>query len=235
MIIIPAIDIMGGKVVRLQKGDPTRSTIYGDSPSEFALKWESEGADMLHIVDLDATLSLGSNSAIIEQMSSQSSIPLEIAGGLRSVDTALKAASRNNRIVLGTMALTDTDSLFSLRDKLGSSRIVVSLDHRSGIIAVKGWTEQTEMGLAETLDSLISQGISEFMITDVERDGMKSGPELDMLEDACKRKANVIASGGVSSIDDIAKIEKCGAYGAILGRAIYDNALSIKEAKAVCL
>lgn len=235
MIVIPAIDIMGGKVVRLEKGDPKNATVYGDNPLEFAKRWASEGADMLHIVDLDATLGVGSNTKIIEQISAESDIPIEIAGGLRSVDAALAAAGNKNRIILGTMALTDPDSVIILRDKLGASRVVVSLDHRSGIVAIRGWTQTTDMGLVDMMDSLIARGIGEFMITDVDRDGMKSGPELDMFADACARKANVIASGGISSADDIARVKECGAYGAILGRAMYDNTLSIREARgAAC-
>lgn len=231
MIIIPAIDIMGGKVVRLKKGDPANQTIYGNDPLEFARRWESEGADMLHIVDLDATLGLGSNSEAIAQISTESGIPVEIAGGLRSVDVALGAAGQNNRIVLGTMALTDIDSAVALRDKLGSSRVVISLDHRAGMVAIRGWTQTTGMALADAMDSLVARGFTEFMITDVDRDGMQVGPELDRLADACTRKANVIASGGISGAGDITTVRKCGAHGVILGRAIYEGALGVHEAK----
>ncbi len=235
MIIIPAIDIMGGKVVRLQKGDPKNATVYGDDPPEFARRWASEGADMLHIVDLDATLGTGSNAGIIGQISAESGIPVEIAGGLRSIDAALAAAGDHNRIVLGTMPLTDPDSAMALRDRLGPSRVVVSLDHRAGVIAIRGWTETTGLGLTDAMDSLMARGMTEFMITDVDRDGMKGGPETDRFVDACTRKANVIASGGITDAGDVAAVKKCGAYGAILGRAIYDNTLGIREARdAAC-
>lgn len=235
MMVIPAIDIMGGNVVRLRQGDPKNSTVYGSDPLEFAKRWESDGADMLHIVDLDATLGLGSNADTIELISRESKIPIEIAGGLRSIDRALEAAKEQNRIIVGTMALTDRDSLLSLRDTLGPSRVVVSLDHRKGSIVIRGWTELTDMGLADTMDSLISEGITEFMLTDVNRDGMMTGPELDLFASACTRSANVIASGGITSADDIAELGKRGASGVILGRAIYEKSLSLREARdAAC-
>ena len=235
MMVIPAIDIMDSKVVRLRRGDPAEKTVYGDDPSEFARRWMAEGADMLHIVDLDATLGLGSNSGLIAKVAAESGIPVEVAGGLRSVDAAMAAAGESNRVVVGTMALSDRASLARLRDTLGASRLVVSLDHRGGSIVIRGWTEGTGTGLAEAMDSLISDGISEFMITDVGRDGMMAGPELDLLAEACSRRANVIASGGIAGAEDIRKVRMCGAAGVILGRAIYDQSLGLKDARdAAC-
>ena len=233
MIVIPAIDIMNGNVVRLCKGDPKNPTIYGSDPLEFAKHWEEKGADMLHIVDLDATLGLGANSKIIDTIATNSKIKVEYAGGLRSIESATRAAGKNNKIIVGTMALTDTDSLYSIRDLLGKSRVIVSLDHHDGNLVTHGWTSRTNKRLLDTLDSLIKGGISEFMITDVNRDGMMAGPETFFMAQACSRQANIIASGGITNINDIIKIKECGAQGVILGRCIYDKRLELADALEV--
>lgn len=235
MMVIPAIDIMDGNVVRLRRGDTKDATIYGDDPAEFARRWVRGGADMLHIVDLDAALGRGSNSEVIESITCESGVPVEIAGGLRSIDAATAAAGDRNRVIVGTMAFSDRDSVIRLRDSLGASRVVVSLDHRGGDVVIRGWTEGAGMHLMDAMDSLISDGITEFMITDVDRDGMMAGPELSLLGDACRRRANVVASGGISSPGDIAAVRERGASGVILGRAIYDKSLSLQEARgAAC-
>lgn len=235
MMVVPAVDIMGGSVVRLRRGDPGQATVYGDDPSAFARRWASEGADMVHVVDLDATLGRGSNSAAIARLASESSVPVEVAGGLRDRRAAMDAAGERNRIVLGTMALADRDSLLWLRDRLGAARVVVSLDHRAGAVLVRGWTAGAGTRVAEAMDSLIADGITEFMVTDVDRDGMMAGPELDLLSAACSRRARVIASGGIASAADVAAVRERGAHGAILGRAIYDGRLGVREARgAAC-
>lgn len=235
MMVVPAVDIMGGSVVRLRRGDPAQKTTYGDDPAAFARRWASEGADMIHVVDLDATLGRGSNSGAIGRLASESSVPVEVAGGLRDVQAAMDAAGARNRVVLGTMALVDRDSLLWLRDRLGPERVVVSLDHRAGAVLVRGWTAGAGTTVAEAMDSLIADGITEFMVTDVDRDGMMAGPELDLLAAACSRSARVIASGGIASAADVAAVRERGAHGAILGRAIYDGRLGVREAReAAC-
>ncbi|MCY4252267.1 MAG: 1-(5-phosphoribosyl)-5-[(5-phosphoribosylamino)methylideneamino] imidazole-4-carboxamide isomerase [Thaumarchaeota archaeon] len=235
VIVVPAIDVMGGSVVRLRRGDPSQRTDYGDDPSAFALRWESEGADMIHIVDLDATLGRGSNTAAIARLAAESRVPVEVAGGLRDVEAAMGAAGERNRIVLGTMALADRDSLLWLRDRLGAARVVVSLDHRAGAVLVRGWTAGAGATVAEAMDSLVADGITGFMVTAVDRDGMMAGPELDILAAACSRPARVIASGGIASAADVAAVRERGAHGVILGRAIYDGRLGVREARgAAC-
>ncbi len=233
--MIPAIDIMGGAVVRLRKGDPEQSTIYGDDPAEFSRRWASEGADMIHIVDLDATLGRGSNAEAIARLASESRVPVEVAGGLRDINAAIAAAGTRNRIVLGTMALADRDALLWLRDTLGPSRVVVSLDHRAGRVLMRGWTASAGASVTDAMDSLMADGLTEFMVTDVDRDGMMAGPELNLLADACSRNAHVIASGGIASAADVVSVRERGAHGVILGRAIYDEQLGVREAKeAAC-
>ncbi len=233
--MIPAIDIMGGAVVRLRRGDPAQSTTYGDDPAEFSRQWASEGADMIHVVDLDATLGRGSNAEAIARLASESRVPVEVAGGLRDINAAIAAAGTRNRIVLGTMALADRDALLWLRDTLGPSRVVVSLDHRAGRVLMRGWTASAGVSVTDAMDSFMADGLTEFMVTDVDRDGMMAGPELNLLADACSRSAHVIASGGIASAADVTSVRERGAHGVILGRAIYDMELSVREAKeAAC-
>lgn len=232
MKIIPAIDLMEGKVVRLYKGDPQQKTIYSDNPVEIAKKWEKNGADMLHIVDLDATLSIGSNLAIIKKIIENVSIPVEVAGGLRSESIIFDMAQISNRVVLGTLAFTKKEILKKLLEKLGTEKIVISVDHKDGEIVIHGWQKSTGIKLIDALKEFIDMGFSEFLLTNVNRDGTLEGPDLEFLSLACSfEKANVIASGGISSQKDVKDVKEKNSFGVILGKALYENKISIEEAK----
>ena len=232
MKIIPAIDLMDGKVVRLYKGDPSQKTIYSENPIEIAQKWEQNGADMLHIVDLDATLGLGSNLPLIKKMISNLSIPTEIAGGLRDESTILNASQISHRIVLGTLAFKDKETLKKILGKLGPEKIVISVDHKDGEIVIHGWQTSTGIKLIDAIKEFLDMGFSEFLLTNVNRDGTLEGPDLKFLEQACKlENANVIASGGISNIKDVADVKEKNSFGVILGKALYENKISIEEAK----
>ena len=232
MKIIPAIDLMDGKVVRLYKGDPDQKTIYSDNPLEIAQKWEQNGADMLHIVDLDATLGLGSNLPLIKKIVSNLSIPTEIAGGLRDEFTILEASKISQRIVLGTLAFKDKKTLKKILEKLGPEKIVISVDHKDGEIVIHGWQTGTDIKLIEAIKEFLDMGFSEFLLTNVNHDGTLEGPDLEFLEQACKLdNANIIASGGISNIEDVADVKEKNSFGVILGKALYENKISIEEAK----
>lgn len=234
MKIIPAIDLMEGKVVRLYKGDPQQKTIYSDNPVEIAKKWEKNGADMLHIVDLDATLGRGSNLEIIRKIIDNVSIPIEIAGGLRSESIVMEVAKISQRVVLGTLAFTDKEVLKKLLDKLGAEKIVISVDHKDGEIVIHGWQKGTGKSLIDSIKEFLNLGFTEFLLTNVNRDGTLEGPDLEFLELACILKnANVIASGGISNVEDVIKVKKKNSFGVILGKALYENKISIEEAKKV--
>ncbi len=235
MKVIPAIDIMGGRVVRLVQGDPEKKTVYGDDPVNTAKRWEADGADMLHIVDLDATLGRGSNLAVAGRIAAGVSIPVEIAGGLRTEGLAGQAMESAARIVLGTMAFGDTDALVRLRERYGADRIVISVDHVDGRIVVDGWQEKTQVDLFEAICRFLGMGFGRFLLTDVRRDGTLRGPETERMGRACKLGgAEVIASGGISSINDVRRVRDAGASGVILGKALYEGAVSIREAKNLC-
>jgi len=234
MKIIPAIDLMNGQVVRLYKGDPKQKTVYGDNPVEIAKKWEANGADMLHIVDLDATLGIGSNLSIIKKILKEISIPVEVAGGLRDESLILDVVKISNRVVIGTVAFKDKELLKKLLLSLGSKKIVISVDHKDGEIVIHGWQDRTGIKLIDAIKEFLEMGFTEFLLTNVNRDGTLEGPDLEFLEQACNLdKTNVIASGGISNVDDVKDVKEKNAFGVILGKALYENKISIEEAKKI--
>ena len=234
MKVIPAIDLMNGQVVRLYKGDPNQKTVYSDNPTEVAKKWEANGADMLHLVDLDATLGSGSNLLTIKKILEQISIPIQVAGGLRDESIITDISKISNRVVLGTLAFKDKSTLKKLLSNLGSEKIVISVDHIDGEIVIHGWQKQTGIKLIDAMQEFLAMGFSEFLLTNVNRDGTLQGPDLEFLEQACQLdKSHVIASGGISNIKDIQDVKQKNAFGVILGKALYENKISIEEAKQI--
>ena len=234
MKIIPAVDLMNGQVVRLYKGDPKQKTVYSDNPIEIAKKWEANGADMLHIVDLDATLEIGSNLSIIKKILEEISIPVEVAGGLRDESLILDVVKISSRVVIGTLAFKDKELLKKLLLSLGPEKIVISVDHIDGEIVIHGWQDRTGIKLIESIKEFLEIGFTEFLLTNVSRDGTLEGPDLEFLEQACQLdNVNVIASGGISNIADIKDVKEKNAFGVILGKALYENKISIEEAKKI--
>jgi len=232
MKIIPAIDLMDGKVVRLYKGDPKQKTVYSDNPVEIAKEWESAGADILHLVDLDATLGIGSNIEIIKKILDTVSIPVEVAGGLRDKSLVLEVARLSKRIVLGTLAFKDKPLLKLLLSELGPEKIVISVDHKDGEIVIHGWQKGTGIKLIPAIKEFLEMGFTEFLLTNVSRDGTLEGPDLEFLEQACNlSNANIIASGGISNISDVEDVKEKNAFGVILGKALYEKKLTIEETK----
>ncbi len=236
MKIIPAIDLIDGQVVRLYKGDPKQKTVYSNNPIEIAKKWEANNADMLHIVDLDATLGIGSNISIIKNMLKEISIPVEVAGGLRDESLILDISKISNRVVIGTLAFKDRELLKKLLLSLGPEKIVISVDHKDGEIVTHGWQQGTGIKLIESIKEFLAMGFTEFLLTNVNRDGTLEGPDLEFLDQACQLdNANVIASGGISNVADIKDVKEKNAFGVILGKALYENKISIEDAKKVWL
>ena len=232
MKVIPSIDLMNGQVVRLYKGNPEHKTVYSNDPISIAKKWENAGADMIHLVDLDATLGLGSNFELIKKIVSCVSIPVEIGGGLRSESLILDALDIVNRVVIGTFAFKEPELLQKLLVKLGPEKIVISVDHKDGFIVTHGWQTTTDISLIDSMNEFLHVGFTEFLLTNVNRDGTLQGPDLEFLKQACDlEKANVIASGGISNINDISKVKENNAWGVILGKALYENKITIEEAK----
>ena len=232
MKIIPAIDLMEGQVVRLYKGDPKQKTVYSDDPVSVAKQWEEDGADMLHIVDLDATIGTGSNFDLIQKITTESNIPIQMAGGLRNEAIIDRALSFATRVVIGTLAFQDKELLQKIAEKHKFSRIVISVDHVDGFIVTHGWQNNTKIPLPDAINEFVDMGFTEFLLTNVSKDGTMQGPDLEFLEKACNiHKTNVIASGGISKIGDISSVQAKNAFAVILGKALYEGKVSIREAK----
>jgi len=232
MKIIPAIDLMNGQVVRLYKGDPNQKTVYSDDPVDVARKWESAGADILHLVDLDATLGIGTNLDVVKKILDAVSITVEVAGGLRDRSMVMEMAKLSERRVLGTLAFKEKSLLGSLLSELGPKKIVISVDHKDGNIVTHGWQKGTGIKLIPAMKEFLDMGFTEFLLTNVSRDGTLEGPDLEFLEQACLLpNANVIASGGISDVKDVKDVKQKNPFGVILGKAMYENKISIEEAK----
>ena len=239
MKIIPAIDLMDGKVVRLYKGNPKNKTIYSKNPIEIAKKWESSGADMIHVVDLDATLNNGENLKIIHEISKNVSIPLQVAGGLRSEEKISEILDFASRAVIGTIAMQLKESeqeniLSDFIQTFGNDRMVISIDHIDGKIVTHGWQTNTGIDLYDATNEFVKFGFTEFLTTNVSKDGTLEGPDIESLSKICQiQNCNVIASGGISKIEDVKDVKKINPFGVILGKALYEGLVSIKEAKKI--
>jgi phosphoribosylformimino-5-aminoimidazole carboxamide ribotide isomerase len=239
MKIIPAIDLMDGKVVRLYKGDPKNKTIYSDNPIDIAKKWESAGADIIHVVDLDATLGSGENFKTIQEISKNTSIPLQVAGGLRNEEKISEVLDFASRAVIGTIAMQLKESeqkniLSDFIQTFGHERIVISIDHIDGKIVTHGWQNNTGIDLYETTNEFIKYGFTEFLTTNVSKDGTLEGPDTESLKKICEiENCNAIASGGISKMQDILDVSKINPFGVILGKALYEGLVSIEEAKKI--
>jgi len=234
MKIIPAIDLMEGKVVRLYRGDPKKKTIYSENPLEIAKKWESAGADMLHLVDLDATLGSGSNFELLKDIAESVKIPVEVAGGFRNEKIVEEALGFAQRVVIGTLAFKDKTVLDKLLKTYGNEKLVISVDHKDGLIVVNGWQQTTDVALIDAVNDFIKMGFSEYLSTSIVRDGTLDGPDLESLKMVNEIKnVNLIVSGGISNIEDIVKVKELDPFGVILGKALYENQVTIEEAKGI--
>ena len=234
MKIIPAIDLMEGKVVRLYKGDPNKKTVYSESPLEVAKKWESAGADMIHLVDLDATLGRGSNFEALGNIVKSVKIPVQVAGGFRNETIIEDALDFAKRVVVGTLAFKDKTMLDKLLTTHGNEKLVISVDHHDGLIAVNGWQQTTNISLIDAVNNFKKMGFSEYLSTSIVRDGTLQGPDLESLKMVNEIDGvNLIVSGGISNIEDVIKVKELNPFGVILGKALYENQITIEEAKKI--
>ena len=232
LTLLPAVDVADGQAVRLVQGAAGTETGYGD-PMEAARAWQRAGADWIHLVDLDAAFGRGSNAGLLATVVGRLDINVELSGGIRD-DTSLEAALATGctRVNIGTAALENPDWVRSVIAKYGD-QIAVGLDVRGTRLAARGWTSEGG-DLHETLDRLDADGCARYVVTDVTKDGTLRGPNLDLLREVCARTTRpVVASGGVSSLDDlraIAALVPLGVEGAIVGKALYAGAFSLPEA-----
>jgi phosphoribosylformimino-5-aminoimidazole carboxamide ribotide isomerase len=233
--VIPAIDIINGEVVRLLRGNPNDKIVYSRNPIEVAKKWETAGADMLHIVDLDAALCNGKNNTeTISKIIDAVNIPVEVAGGIRSVNTIDKILKMNAaRVVLGTIAYTEPELLRQIAKKR-AGKIVISVDQNNGKVMIDGWRKSTGSGVNEAISLFLPVGIKEFLLTSIHKDGTLSGPDIVTLSCANTLSgAKIIASGGVSSIEDVIRVRSIGCSSVILGKALYEGKVNIEKVKMI--
>ena len=234
MKVIPAIDIMGGSVVRLVKGDASNKIVYGSDPAGTAKKWEAAGADMLHVVDLDAAFGVGNNSEAIAKLVSSVKVPVQVAGGIRSAEAAKGALEKASRVVIGTMAYNDPEAVRKLAKKY-KGRIVISIDQSGGTVMVKGWKESAGVKVEDAISQFLAMGVEDFLLTSIDRDGTLEGPDVTTLSQAVmfNDRARIIASGGISSVEDVLRVKSAGCAAVILGKAMYDGKVSVERARAV--
>jgi phosphoribosylformimino-5-aminoimidazole carboxamide ribotide isomerase len=234
VILYPAIDIRGGRCVRLIEGDFARETAYDADPSAAARRWVEAGAEWLHVVDLDGAVEgTPINRMAVERIRATVDVPMQLGGGLRTLaDLETVFVAGIDRAILGTVALRDPELVISAVARWGD-RIAVALDARNGRLATDGWLGQTETRAIQVAQKLAKAKVRHFIFTDINRDGTLSGPNLESLGEVVQAvDADVIASGGMSSIDDIKAVAKVGATGAIIGRALYDGRIDLGEAIA---
>ena len=236
MNIFPAIDLFAGQAVRLYKGDYQQMTVYDPDPLNTAKKFEAAGAKYLHMVDLEGAKTGGTpNADTIRRIVENTGLFVELGGGIRDMDVIEKYLSMGvRRVILGTAAITGGDFVQRAVEQYGDA-IAVGADVRDGLIAIKGWTEQSDMTLAAFMDKFQKIGVKTVICTDISRDGAMRGTNRALYA-ALQRQyqMDIIASGGVSTLDDIAALKAMGLYGAIVGKAYYTGAIDLKQALEVC-
>ncbi len=230
MLLLPAIDLMDGQVVRLKRGLASEKTVYSNDPVRFAKKWQEAGGDWLHIVDLDAAFGgIPKNLEVIAKICEAVTVPCELGGGMRSFENVSAAFSAGiSRVILGTRACESIEYVREMCEEFGGTRIAVGIDAKDGLVAVKGWTETTPLKATDLALSAQSVGVGTIIYTDIATDGMLQGPNFGALQEMLDiLDCDLVASGGVSSVEDLHELAAMrGMYGAIIGKALYDGKIT---------
>ena len=235
MILYPAIDLVGGKAVRLYKGDYAQMTVYSDDPLSVALDFQKAGATRMHLVDLEAAKSgIPENAETIRAIAENTDLFLEVGGGIRTMETLERYLSLGvDRAILGTAAVTDPGFLEAAVKKYGE-QVAVGVDLKDGFVAIKGWTETSELTAEAFFARMEAIGVKTVICTDISRDGAMKGTNRELYKALSEKfSIDLIASGGVSSLEDVAALKDLGLHGAIIGKAYYTGAINLKEALEV--
>ena len=239
MVIIPAIDIKNGQCVRLAQGDFDRVTVYADNPIDVALAWAQKGAELIHVVDLDGSVAgLPRNASIILDIVKKGNVPVQVGGGIRNMET-IDYYLENGvaSVILGTAALEDEELVLAAGKKY-AGKIILGIDAFDGMVAIEGWTQKTQQSAVELAARYENCGIKAIVYTDIKRDGMETGVNIEATKAlAMAVRIPVIASGGVATIADVEKllaVKGCDISGVIIGRALYTGAISLEEAMNKC-
>ena len=233
MQLYPAIDLKDGKSVRLKQGEFKDITVYCDEPYKVAQYFEDNGASFIHLVDLDGALEGHSvNEETIKKIVSSVNIPCELGGGIRTMEDIERVLSYGiNRVIIGTKAVSDPSFVEEAVKRFGSDRIVVGVDAKNGMVAIEGWEKLSDKTALSMCLSMKEMGVKNIVYTDISKDGMLMGPNVNMTQELTdKTGMNIIASGGVSSMEDLRNLNNAGIKGAIIGKAIYENRVNVKEA-----
>jgi phosphoribosylformimino-5-aminoimidazole carboxamide ribotide isomerase len=233
--ILPAIDIRHGHVVRLSQGEPDRATDYDSDPVAQAERFVADGARWLHVVDLDRAFGDGENAAPVRSIAERvgSRVRIELSGGLRTLESARAALELPiARIVIGTAAVTDPALVESIVQEFGAERVAVGLDVREGRVAIRGWVQTSADRAIDVARRVVDAGVDTLIYTDVSRDGMLTGPDIKGAVELQSLGAAVIASGGISSLEDVRSVRAAGLAGVIIGRALYEGRMTLREALA---
>jgi len=233
MKIIPAIDIIDGKCVRLEQGEYSAKKIYNENPLEVAKQFEDNGIKYLHLVDLDgAKQGKIINWKVLENIANNTSLIIDFGGGIKTdndVETVLNSGA--NQLTAGSIAVKNRDNVMNWIAKFGAEKIILGADVKNEMIAISGWQETSSLNLFDFLDNYTSAGIQYSICTDISKDGMLKGTSVNLYQKITNKfpKLNLVASGGVTNIEEIEKLKEMGIYGAIIGKAIYENKISLKE------
>lgn len=233
MQLYPAIDIKEGKCVRLTQGVFDNIKVYSDSPSQIAKLWVSQGATFLHLVDLDGALAgKAVNGAIIKEIIEAVDVPVQLGGGIRSEEAVKSILDLGvHRVIIGTKAVKEPEFIKVLIERFGPEQIVAGIDAKDGKVAVEGWEKVSTLTAIELCSKMKEYGVRHVVYTDISRDGMLSGPNVEATKKLTKDTGlDIIASGGVSCMDDLRKLRDRGIRGAIIGKALYEKKLDLKEA-----
>ncbi len=234
MEVIPAVDIRGGKCVRLYQGDYSQETVFFEDPATAALSWKTQGARRLHIVDLDgAAKGQTYNLGVIEAIVKKTGLPLQVGGGIRDEATVKKLLRFADRVILGTVAVENPELVRNLCQKFGEE-IVVGIDARDGLVATRGWVNDTKLTAVELGQQMVELGVKRIIYTDIKRDGTLSEPNYDGVKEMVGGvKAKVIAAGGISELEHLRRLTELDVEGAIVGMALYTGRIDLKQALAV--
>ncbi len=231
--IIPAIDLIDGKCVRLSQGDYNQKTVYNENPLEVAKMFETAGIRRLHLVDLDGAKAQHIvNSKVLELIATKTNLVIDFGGGLKSdKDLEIAFNSGASMITGGSIAVKEKATFLNWLEKYGSEKIILGADAKDGKIAVSGWLETTELPVVDFISSYYKEGISKVISTDISRDGMLSGPSFELYAEILGElpEVQIIASGGIATMDDILKLDEMEIPGVITGKAIYENRITLKE------
>jgi len=232
VLVIPAVDIMQGKCVRLIQGDPSKVKVYFSNPVEAAKQWVDQGAELIHLIDLDATLGLGQNTETIETIIKTVPIKTQVGGGIRTLEKAEKLFRIGaSRVIFGTVCILNSRLIEEAVQSFGSTRVVVALDTRNGKVTFNGWKTQSEIDYLDLARSVELIGVRTVIFTSVNVDGTLRGPPIKQISKLANTiRSSVIASGGIGCLTDLVNLSRTGVEGAIVGTALYEGKFTLKEA-----